>query len=210
MRTFLFLALSATLFLTSCEKESEFAVAKSQLPTVEQLRLYASAGSNFEPDDNNEITRDYCIELSTSNWLSGYGTREPAREFAIQTTVVRVTDGVYTIEANGDGFSEEFARSKSELQLTFNARINKVEGKMVTHFYHGEELEQYFEGDALVVYDHGAIILKANVIKGELRTAAEQLGLIKGEIIIALPQKPEGWFETNIYSAAMFCTGIVD
>jgi hypothetical protein len=101
--------------------------------------------------------------------------------------ISRIESGLWVIEASGDGMSEDYARSTSKLEMTFNSRTSQIAGSMITKFYHGEVLEQKFDGDALVVYDRYAMILKANVKTAQFNNGSEVLQQVSGEIIIALP-----------------------
>jgi hypothetical protein len=212
MKAQLFFALSITCFLfTACQKEADLAQPSASFPDAEALKSYASDHYSVDGTPRDGLTRDYCIDLSTTNWLVGHGTFEPLRQTAAdQRTVRSIESGMYIIEASGDGMSADYARSSSELKMTFNSRTNHVSGSMITKFFHGEVLVQEFDGGALVLIDRYAMILKANVPSAKFDNGSEVLDLVKGELIIALPLKPEGWFETNIYTQGMFCTGVVD
>lgn len=211
MKTQMFLLLCLATFFISCEKEANFPQAPGKAPVADRLASYVSGSYAVADVPPDAVTHDYCIELSTSNWLSGYGKFEPFRQAVARDSYTsRVATGMYVIEAKGDGISEDYARSTSELKLMFNARTNRLTGSIVTKFFQGEVLEQKIDGDALVVYEGQAMILKANVLTAQFNNGSELLSLVKGEMIIALPIKPEGWFEANLYSTGMFCTSVVN
>jgi hypothetical protein len=216
MRPILFVAFAAALFLASCDQESDFAVAKQQSPysvTIGSGAFGDVVAPNAIPagDDVVQLNRDYCIEVSSTNWLTGFGERIPVKPNEPQTSdPFRGPRGIYSIEASGEGFCEEFARSKTELKLIYNARTNHVEGKLITHFYDGQELEQYFEGVANVSQQHPSLLLRIDILKGELRTADENMRMVKGQIIISIPEKPEGALKSNVYTIGMYCTGDVN
>ena len=210
MRAQMFLVLCVATFFTACEKDADFAQAPVKIPSADILKSYASGNYDFEDVIRDAVTLDYCIELNTSHWLVGFGKLEPLREEIVNESYIsRIPTGLYVIEASGDGMSADYARCTSELKLTFNSRTNRLTGSMISKFYKGEVLEQKFDEDAVVLYDSQAMILKASVLKAQFNTGSELLSLVKGEIIIALPIKPEGWFETNIYTTGMFCTAVV-
>lgn len=212
MKSQLFFALSLTcLLFTACQKDADLAQPSASFPDAEMLKSYATDLYSIDGMQRDALSRDYCIDLTTTHWLVGSGKFEPLRQTAADPKVVSsVEAGLYFIEASGDGMSADYARSASELKLTFNSRTNYVSGSMITKFHHGEVLEQEFEGGALVLVDRYAIILKANVRSAKFDNGSEVLDLVQGELILALPLKPEGWFETNIYTQGMFCTGVVD
>ncbi len=200
MKTQLFSVLCLALLFTACEKEADFASTTVTSPSPNDA-------------DPSTLSYDYCINLSSSSALVGFGKFEPMRVTGVQDNSARVRKpfvGMYTIEANGEGTSAELARSSTSAKLTFNSRTNRLSGVISTKFFNGEELEQHIDSDALVVFDRKSMIIKANVRTAKLNTDSEKLDLVRGELVLALPLHPQGWFEANLYTTGMFCTPVVN
>lgn len=202
----LFLAL--VVLLTACEKDVDLASASiSASSTAENLKQYVTASYDPVAADFDGVSSDYCIEVSASHSLVAFGEFEALRQ---QTTATsRIPTGLYSIEASGEGFSDELARSHTQLKMEFNSRTSRLTGTIITKFFNGEVLEQQVDGEALVLYDRHAMILKANVRKAVLNNGREILSSVRGELVLSLPLDPKGWFESNLYSIGMYCTEVV-
>jgi hypothetical protein len=213
MKTHCVLAICAALAFAACQKDSDLARPLSGAPDVSLAGKVDVSPEAAFADNNASSAADKCMEVSTTNWLSGYGEFTPLhlsdlnedKEYNKVETRGVIPTGIYVIEATGEGISETFARSNTDLKLTFNTRTHKITGQLTTKFYNGEVLVQNIDGDAKVTTDRIAMYLVARVDNAHIQMGSERLDLDYGEILLVLPVKPEGWFETNLYTTGVFC-----
>ena len=213
MKTHCVLAICAALAFAACQKDSDLARPLSGASDVSLTGKVDVSPEAAFADKNVSSVADKCMEVSTTNWLSGYGEFKPLcqpdlnedKEYSKAETRSVVPAGIYVIEATGEGFSETFARSNTDLKLTFNTRTHQITGQLTTTFYNGEVLVQNIDGDATATTDRIAMYLVATVDNGHIQMGSQRLDLDYGEIRLVLPVKPEGWFETNLYTTGVFC-----
>lgn len=203
MKSPVFLLFSFALFFTACEKDADFATLAIPSQRVGE--------DSQDGDMRSPLTVDYCINLSTSHTLQGFGTFELLRESSSRepTTASKLEIGMFKLEASGEGTSEELGNSYSQMKVEFNSRTNRLSGIIITTFNSGETLEQYIDGDALIVFERRAMIIKANIRSAILSKPLENLNLFRGELVLGLPLHPEGFFEANLYTTGMYCTNVV-
>jgi hypothetical protein len=196
----MFLLFSFVLFFTACEKDADFAT----IATLSSDRI----AQNLSVAQESPLTLDYCVDVSTSHALQGFGTFKLYRQTGPRenNTVSRLESGLFTLEASGKGTSQELGNSTTEMKVEFNSRTNRLFGTIVTTFDSGETLLQKIDSDALVVFESRAMIIKANIRGAILQMPTENLDIIRGELILGLPIHPEGFFEANLYTTGMYCT----
>lgn len=213
MKTTLFFALATVLTFTACRFDTDLAVPEPvflpDAPLQGKFTQEASQG-------NASLSRTYCVQLETVSALVGEGELHPLKErpssftARVVRTAVASETALISIKASGQTVSEKYGRGLSEMELEYNARLNKLTGYITTRFHQGEASIVKIEAEPDVVNERNAMILIAKPSGGEFFDGSEYLVLANGKIEIALPLRPQGWFESNVSSEIMFCSASIN